>query len=129
MTDAVVRNLCSDSDEDTSEKSTDEDHQRSTVEDLTDVHFKFEVKEVCVCLALMSGHHVIREERVGWGVLVLNGNLYSGAGGADPAGGAGKDFPVLQYLSPGSRREETKLRPERHLVSATNHARLLRPAR
>uniref|UniRef100_A0A3P9AR25 Vacuolar protein sorting 13 homolog C n=1 Tax=Maylandia zebra TaxID=106582 RepID=A0A3P9AR25_9CICH len=37
-----------DSDEDTSEKSTDEDHQRSTVEDLTDVHFKFEVKEVLV---------------------------------------------------------------------------------
>uniref|UniRef100_A0A3Q2W3G1 Vacuolar protein sorting 13 homolog C n=1 Tax=Haplochromis burtoni TaxID=8153 RepID=A0A3Q2W3G1_HAPBU len=48
VTDAVVRNLCSDSDEDTSEKSTDEDHQRSTVEDLTDVHFKFEVKEVLV---------------------------------------------------------------------------------
>lgn len=64
VTDAVLRNLCSDSDEDTSEKSTDEDHQRSTVEDLTDVHFKFEVKEVCVCLALMSGHHATHEEGV-----------------------------------------------------------------
>ncbi|XP_067454112.1 intermembrane lipid transfer protein VPS13C isoform X1 [Thunnus thynnus] len=35
-----------DSDEDTSEKSIDEDHQRSALEELTDVHFKFEVKEV-----------------------------------------------------------------------------------
>ncbi|XP_076012416.1 intermembrane lipid transfer protein VPS13C isoform X2 [Genypterus blacodes] len=35
-----------DSDEDTSEKSLDEDHQRSAVEELTDFHFKFEVKEV-----------------------------------------------------------------------------------
>ncbi len=34
-----------DSDEDTSEKSTDEDHLRSTVEELTDLHFKFEVRE------------------------------------------------------------------------------------
>lgn len=40
-----------DSDEDISEKSTDEDHQRSALEELTDVHFKFEVKEVC----LLSG--------------------------------------------------------------------------
>lgn len=75
VTDAVVRNLCSDSDEDTSEKSTDEDHQRSTVEDLTDVHFKFEVKEVCVCLALVSGHHATHEEGVGCGVLVSNENV------------------------------------------------------
>ncbi|XP_030582249.1 vacuolar protein sorting-associated protein 13C isoform X2 [Archocentrus centrarchus] len=37
-----------DSDEDTSEKSTDEDPQRSTTEELTDVHFKFEVREVLV---------------------------------------------------------------------------------
>lgn len=35
-----------DSDEDTSEKSTDEDHQRSALEELTDLHFKFEVKKV-----------------------------------------------------------------------------------
>uniref|UniRef100_A0A3B4TYL0 Vacuolar protein sorting 13 homolog C n=1 Tax=Seriola dumerili TaxID=41447 RepID=A0A3B4TYL0_SERDU len=34
------------SDEDTSERSTDEDHQRSALEELTDVHFKFEVREV-----------------------------------------------------------------------------------
>uniref|UniRef100_A0A671VUQ2 Vacuolar protein sorting 13 homolog C n=1 Tax=Sparus aurata TaxID=8175 RepID=A0A671VUQ2_SPAAU len=38
--------LCSDSDEDTSEKSIDEDHQLSALEELTDLHFKFEVKEV-----------------------------------------------------------------------------------
>lgn len=36
-----------DSDEDTSEKSTDEDRQCSALEELTDLHFKFEVKEVC----------------------------------------------------------------------------------
>uniref|UniRef100_A0A8D3DRE7 Vacuolar protein sorting-associated protein 13C n=1 Tax=Scophthalmus maximus TaxID=52904 RepID=A0A8D3DRE7_SCOMX len=36
----------SDSDEDASEKSTDEDHQRSTLEELTDVQFNFEVREV-----------------------------------------------------------------------------------
>ncbi|XP_059213226.1 intermembrane lipid transfer protein VPS13C isoform X2 [Centropristis striata] len=35
-----------DSDEDVSEKSTDEEHQRSALEELTDLHFKFEVKEV-----------------------------------------------------------------------------------
>ncbi|XP_027143245.1 vacuolar protein sorting-associated protein 13C isoform X3 [Larimichthys crocea] len=35
-----------DSDEDTSEKSIDEEHQRSALEELTDLHFKFEVKEV-----------------------------------------------------------------------------------
>lgn len=32
--------------DDTSEKSTDEDQQRSALEELTDIHFKFEVKEV-----------------------------------------------------------------------------------
>ncbi|KAM9409075.1 intermembrane lipid transfer protein VPS13C isoform 2-T2 [Pholidichthys leucotaenia] len=35
-----------DSDEDVSEKSTDEEHQHCAVEELTDVHFKFEVREV-----------------------------------------------------------------------------------
>ncbi|XP_037835905.1 vacuolar protein sorting-associated protein 13C isoform X2 [Kryptolebias marmoratus] len=35
-----------DSDEDASEKSTDEEHQRSTLEDLINVHFKFEAREV-----------------------------------------------------------------------------------
>ncbi|XP_058486199.1 intermembrane lipid transfer protein VPS13C isoform X3 [Solea solea] len=35
-----------DSDEDTSEKSMDEDHQRSAQEELTILHFKFEVREV-----------------------------------------------------------------------------------
>uniref|UniRef100_A0A673C0P7 Vacuolar protein sorting 13 homolog C n=1 Tax=Sphaeramia orbicularis TaxID=375764 RepID=A0A673C0P7_9TELE len=35
-----------DSDEDTSEKSLDEDHQRSVLEELTEFQFKFEVKEV-----------------------------------------------------------------------------------
>lgn len=73
VTDAVVRNLCSDSDEDTSEKSTDEDHQRSTVEDLTDVHFKFEVKEVCVWLSCQV---IMRPMRRGCGVLVLNENVW-----------------------------------------------------
>uniref|UniRef100_A0A3Q3JJ33 Vacuolar protein sorting 13 homolog C n=1 Tax=Monopterus albus TaxID=43700 RepID=A0A3Q3JJ33_MONAL len=34
------------SSDDTSEKSTDEDQQRSALEELTDIHFKFEVKEV-----------------------------------------------------------------------------------
>lgn len=38
--------VLADSDEDTSEKSTDEDHQRSALEELTDLHFKFEVKKV-----------------------------------------------------------------------------------
>uniref|UniRef100_A0A4W6CNZ5 Vacuolar protein sorting 13 homolog C n=1 Tax=Lates calcarifer TaxID=8187 RepID=A0A4W6CNZ5_LATCA len=37
---------CSDSDEDASEKSTEEDQQRLALEELTDVHFKFEVREV-----------------------------------------------------------------------------------
>ncbi|XP_037550881.1 vacuolar protein sorting-associated protein 13C [Nematolebias whitei] len=35
-----------DSDEDASEKSTDEEHQRSTLEELINVHFKFEVREM-----------------------------------------------------------------------------------
>ncbi|KAM8893527.1 intermembrane lipid transfer protein VPS13C isoform 2-T2 [Spinachia spinachia] len=43
---ALLNTLETDSDEDTSEKSTDEDHQRSALEELTDLHFKFEVKEV-----------------------------------------------------------------------------------
>ncbi|KAM7405560.1 hypothetical protein PAMP_000001 [Pampus punctatissimus] len=42
----LLNTIETDSDEDTSEKSTDEDHQRSALEELTDVHFKFEVKEV-----------------------------------------------------------------------------------
>ncbi|XP_070763918.1 intermembrane lipid transfer protein VPS13C isoform X2 [Enoplosus armatus] len=43
---ALLDAMETDSDEDTSEKSTDEDHQRSALEELTDLHFKFEVKEV-----------------------------------------------------------------------------------
>ncbi|XP_073320353.1 intermembrane lipid transfer protein VPS13C isoform X2 [Pagrus major] len=43
---ALLDTLETDSDEDTSEKSTDEDHQLSALEELTDLHFKFEVKEV-----------------------------------------------------------------------------------
>ena len=46
----IVVYLCcvvSDSDEDASEKSTDEDQQHSAMEELTDLHFKFEIKEVC----------------------------------------------------------------------------------
>ncbi|KAL6113696.1 vps13c [Pungitius sinensis] len=43
---ALLNTVETDSDEDTSEKSTDEDHQRSGLEELTDLHFKFEVKEV-----------------------------------------------------------------------------------
>lgn len=49
----VILCICSavlDSDEETSEKSTDEDQQRSALEELTDIHFKFEVKEVCLFL-------------------------------------------------------------------------------
>ena len=44
-----VSMLCSsiDSDEDASERSQmDEDHRRTASEELTDVHFKFEVKAV-----------------------------------------------------------------------------------
>ncbi|XP_062417925.1 intermembrane lipid transfer protein VPS13C isoform X5 [Pungitius pungitius] len=43
---ALLNTVETDSDEDTSEKSADEDHQRSALEELTDLHFKFEVKEV-----------------------------------------------------------------------------------
>ncbi|XP_056226494.1 intermembrane lipid transfer protein VPS13C isoform X5 [Seriola aureovittata] len=43
---ALLGTMETDSDEDTSERSTDEDHQRSALEELTDVHFKFEVREV-----------------------------------------------------------------------------------
>lgn len=41
-----------DSDEDTSDKSADEDHQHA-LEELTNLQFKFEVKEVC-CWLLSS---------------------------------------------------------------------------
>ncbi|XP_076592336.1 intermembrane lipid transfer protein VPS13C isoform X4 [Chaetodon auriga] len=43
---ALLDAMETDSDEDNSEKSTDEDHQCSALEELTDLHFKFEVKEV-----------------------------------------------------------------------------------
>ncbi|XP_041804195.1 vacuolar protein sorting-associated protein 13C isoform X2 [Chelmon rostratus] len=43
---ALLGAMETDSDEDTSEKSTDEDRQCSALEELTDLHFKFEVKEV-----------------------------------------------------------------------------------
>lgn len=42
-----------DSDEDTSDKSADEDHQQHALEELTNLQFKFEVKEVC-CWLLSS---------------------------------------------------------------------------
>ncbi|XP_036950284.1 vacuolar protein sorting-associated protein 13C isoform X4 [Acanthopagrus latus] len=42
----LLDTLETDSDEDTSEKSIDEDYQLSALEELTDLHFKFEVKEV-----------------------------------------------------------------------------------
>lgn len=38
--------MCSESDEDTSEKSVDEESLRSTLEELTEVQFQFEVKAV-----------------------------------------------------------------------------------
>ncbi len=41
-----VVHVCSDSEEDTSEKSADEDSLRSTLEELTEVQFQFEVKAV-----------------------------------------------------------------------------------
>ncbi|KAM4592302.1 intermembrane lipid transfer protein VPS13C isoform 6-T6 [Odontesthes bonariensis] len=43
---ALLDVLETDSDEDASEKSADEDHQRSALEELTNVHFQFEVREV-----------------------------------------------------------------------------------
>uniref|UniRef100_UPI003AAD81DF intermembrane lipid transfer protein VPS13C n=1 Tax=Centroberyx gerrardi TaxID=166262 RepID=UPI003AAD81DF len=43
---ALLGAMETDSDEDTSEKSMDEEHQRSALEELTDLHFKFEVKSV-----------------------------------------------------------------------------------
>ncbi|XP_055363331.1 intermembrane lipid transfer protein VPS13C isoform X2 [Betta splendens] len=43
---ALLEPLETDSDEETSEKSTDSDQQFSTLEELTDIQFKFEVKEV-----------------------------------------------------------------------------------
>lgn len=39
-----------DSDEDTSDKSVDEDHQQLLLEELTHLQFQFEVKEVCCWL-------------------------------------------------------------------------------
>lgn len=38
--------VCLESEEDISEKSVDEDSLRSTLEELTEVQFQFEVKEV-----------------------------------------------------------------------------------
>ncbi|XP_053284291.1 intermembrane lipid transfer protein VPS13C [Pleuronectes platessa] len=43
---ALLDAMETDSDEDVSEKSTDEDLQRSALEELIDLHFQFEVKEV-----------------------------------------------------------------------------------
>ncbi|XP_072235878.1 intermembrane lipid transfer protein VPS13C isoform X2 [Leuresthes tenuis] len=43
---ALLDVMETDSDEDASEKSTDEDHQRSALEELTNFHFQFEVREV-----------------------------------------------------------------------------------
>lgn len=38
-----------DSDEDASDKSADEDHQQLALEELTNLQFKFEIKEVGCC--------------------------------------------------------------------------------
>uniref|UniRef100_UPI0037E99E70 intermembrane lipid transfer protein VPS13C n=1 Tax=Semicossyphus pulcher TaxID=241346 RepID=UPI0037E99E70 len=43
---SLLEAMETDSDEDTSEKSTDDDQQHLASEELTDLHFKFEVKEV-----------------------------------------------------------------------------------
>ncbi|KAM3866154.1 intermembrane lipid transfer protein VPS13C-like [Diretmus argenteus] len=43
---ALLSTMETDTDEETSEKSLDEDHQRSALEELTDVQFEFEVKAV-----------------------------------------------------------------------------------
>lgn len=51
-----VVNVCSDSDEDTSEKSADEDSLKSTLEELTEVQFQFEVKAVRSSSSLCSHH-------------------------------------------------------------------------
>ncbi|XP_040904460.1 vacuolar protein sorting-associated protein 13C isoform X1 [Toxotes jaculatrix] len=57
---ALLHTIETDSDEDASEKSTDEDHQRSALEELTDVHFKFEVREVLLELT----RHVDQEKTI-----------------------------------------------------------------
>lgn len=101
-------NLClcfcvSDSDEDTSEKSTDEDHQRSALEELTDLHFKFEIKEVC----LLVWPQVIGDSEglslaLAKSIILVHVSqrcvVCSGAVGANPAGGPGEDHPVLKRL-------------------------------
>lgn len=51
-----VVHVCSDSEEDTSEKSADEDSLRSTLEELTEVQFQFEVKAVRSSSSLCSHH-------------------------------------------------------------------------
>ncbi|XP_067348723.1 intermembrane lipid transfer protein VPS13C isoform X2 [Channa argus] len=48
---ALLETMETDSDEDTSEKSTDEERQLMALEELTNIYFKFEVKEVLLELA------------------------------------------------------------------------------
>ncbi|XP_026233856.1 vacuolar protein sorting-associated protein 13C isoform X2 [Anabas testudineus] len=56
---ALLDTMETDSDEDTSEKSIDEDQQRSALEELTNVHFKFEVKEVLLELTRQADQEKI----------------------------------------------------------------------
>lgn len=43
----LIVDVCLESEEDISEKSVDEETLRSTLEELTEVQFQFEVKTVC----------------------------------------------------------------------------------
>uniref|UniRef100_A0A8C1KKI0 Vacuolar protein sorting 13 homolog C n=1 Tax=Cyprinus carpio TaxID=7962 RepID=A0A8C1KKI0_CYPCA len=54
-----VVNVCSDSDEDTSEKSADEDSLKSTLEELTEVQFQFEVKAVLLELTKQAAQEEV----------------------------------------------------------------------
>lgn len=60
-----------DSDGDVSERSTDEDHQSSTLEELTTVSFKFEVGEVCLFSPEFKGAGLSAPVKHVWCVQVL----------------------------------------------------------
>lgn len=97
-----------DSDEDTSDKSADEDHQQHALEELTNLHFKFEVKEVCGCSRLQISQsrggvnsrslHTHTRARAS---SLVNGVMCSGPPGADSAGGPGEPCPVPERLPAG----------------------------
>lgn len=89
-----------DSDEDTSDKSADEEHQQHALEELTNLQFKFEVKEVC-CWLLPSDQSA-PEGGIMLSSSLVNSVMCSGPLGADAAGGPGETSPVLEHLPAGS---------------------------